>query len=1224
MSKIGLRRGLLALIALVLLFMGAFAAAVPYVARTALEKTASAELGRQVTVQSISANPFRLRITVQGLAIAEAAPAPGSFIAIDRLAISVSGRSLVHLAPVLDAVEIDGARLRIERLGEQRFNFSDIVARLQARPKPAQPAEPARFALYNIALVNGQIDFADRPRGRTHQVTELAFGVPFLSNLPAHLEVKVQPSLSARVDGTPLDLRGETRPFLETQESSLQLKLDGLDIPTYLGYAPIPLDLALPKGKLDTDLRVAFRGPLAARDGQPARAAELVVSGLASLREIDLRAPRTSPQALLRWDLLQLRFDELAPLAQRLVLEEIRLDAPEAWVVIDSDGQLNWQRFAQSALQREPRAPAAAAPQAAQPAPPSPWEVTVKKTTLDRGIVRLSDLRLGRFTQDLQDIRLSAQGLSTVENAPAATIDLKVGIVPQGTIGLSGVLALAPLAGELDCAADEVQLRLAARYLGRVIDGTLDGSTQVRGKLVVARQGDALRLALRDLSAEGRRIALRGPADSGAQLDIARLALQGGELDLTARRFSAARLAIDTPRVSVKRLAGGVIGWGRLVRSSQATEAPATTSPGPGKGSDPEQPGWSVALAAVEVSNGTVDWEDVSVEPAARLSLSAVAGTVRNVTSAGTTPMQLRLQAQSSGAAAGAVRGTLAVDGTARVEPLETDLRVDLRNFDLVPVWPYVADRLSVDFVRGELSSRSRLQLAASPAGPLRVKLDGGLRLVDLQVLSPGSNEELLRWQALDIERVNLALGEGPADIQLGTIALADFFARLVVSPQGRLNLVDVLPRPQAEPTTARAEPVLAAAPEQPTASGMPEARPRIRIDRVELTRGNVNFTDNFIRPNYTANLTEITGSLTALASDATEPATLQLAGSIDREAPVIIEGRLNPLAPKLLLDIRGSTKGVDLPRFTPYSAKYAGYPIEKGKLTMDVSYRIENDRLAANNHLFIDQLTFGERVDSPTATRLPVLLAVSLLKNSRGQIDLRLPVSGSLDDPKFSVGGIIVQVIVNLLTKVVTSPFTLLAAAFGSEAELGQVDFAPGSAALGAAQLERLDTLARALNDRPSLRMDVIGRAVTAADTAGLKQTQLEARLRAAKVRAQIRAGGASVAPETVSIDPAERSALLAAVYSDDRVVKKPRNALGMARTLPAAQMEQLLIDAFAVTPSELRALANARAAAVRDHLERQGKVARERLFLVEPKVDAAEDANSKTAPTRVDFALK
>lgn len=290
----------------------------------------------------------------------------------------------------------------------------------------------------------------------------------------------------------------------------------------------------------------------------------------------------------------------------------------------------------------------------------------------------------------------------------------------------------------------------------------------------------------------------------------------------------------------------------------------------------------------------------------------------------------------------------------------------------------------------------------------------------------------------------------------------------------------------------------------------------------------------------------------------------------------------------------------------------------------MDVSYRIENDRLAANNHLFIDQLTFGERVDSPTATRLPVLLAVSLLKNSRGQIDLRLPVSGSLDDPKFSVGGIIVQVIVNLLTKVVTSPFTLLAAAFGSEAELGQVDFAPGSAALGAAQLERLDTLARALNDRPSLRMDVIGRAVTAADTAGLKRAQLEARLRAAKVRAQIRAGGASVAPETVSIDPAERSALLAAVYSDDRVVKKPRNALGMARTLPAAQMEQLLIDAFAVTPSELRALANARAAAVRDHLERQGKVARERLFLVEPKVDAAEDANSKTAPTRVDFALK
>jgi hypothetical protein len=319
----------------------------------------------------------------------------------------------------------------------------------------------------------------------------------------------------------------------------------------------------------------------------------------------------------------------------------------------------------------------------------------------------------------------------------------------------------------------------------------------------------------------------------------------------------------------------------------------------------------------------------------------------------------------------------------------------------------------------------------------------------------------------------------------------------------------------------------------------------------------------------------------------------------------------------------------VDLPRFTPYSAKYAGYPIVKGKLSMDVSYKVENDKLAANNHLFLDQLTFGERVDSPTATKLPVLLAVSLLKNTRGEIDINLPISGSLDDPKFSVGGIIVQVIVNVLTKIVTSPFTLLAAAFGSDAELGYVDFAPGSAQLGKAQQQRLDTLGKALNDRPALRMDIIGRSTSAADVEGVKRAQLDARLRAAKVRAQIRAGGASVAPESVTLEPAERNALLAAVYADDKVVKKPRNAIGLARTLPAPEMEQLLLESIAITASELRALANARAAAVRDHLEQQGKVARDRLFLVEPKIDGADDAKpadgkAPRPPTRVDFVLK
>jgi hypothetical protein len=396
-----------------------------------------------------------------------------------------------------------------------------------------------------------------------------------------------------------------------------------------------------------------------------------------------------------------------------------------------------------------------------------------------------------------------------------------------------------------------------------------------------------------------------------------------------------------------------------------------------------------------------------------------------------------------------------------------------------------------------------------------------------------------------------------------------------------------------------------------------------IRIGQIELVRGNVNFTDNFIRPNYTANMTALNGSVTTLASDSAEPAQLKIGGLIDNEAPLAIEGRLNPLAPVLFLDIEGRTKGVDLPRLTPYSVKYAGYPIIKGKLSMDVKYKIEEGKLAANNHLFLDQLTFGERVESPTATKLPVLLAVRLLTNSRGEIDINLPISGTLSDPKFSVGGIIIQVIVNLLTKAVTAPFTLLAAAFGGGQELGLVEFAPGSAALAPEQAKRLDMLAKALNDRTGLRLDIIGRVDPALDTEGVKRAKLDGKLRAAKVRQAVRTSGESLDPATVTLTAEERAGLMATVYSAESIPDKPRNAIGIAKSIPPAEMEALILANLAVSPEDLRVLANQRATAVRNHLESAGKIDRDRMFLVEPKL-TAEGIQDKGATTRVDFSLK
>ena len=219
---------------------------------------------------------------------------------------------------------------------------------------------------------------------------------------------------------------------------------------------------------------------------------------------------------------------------------------------------------------------------------------------------------------------------------------------------------------------------------------------------------------------------------------------------------------------------------------------------------------------------------------------------------------------------------------------------------------------------------------------------------------------------------------------------------------------------------------------------------PPVRIGKITLQGGKVNFSDLFVKPNYTVTVDKVGGRVSGLSSAADTVADLELRGSYVGSALVQVVGKLNSLAAKSFLNIKADVSGVDLVPFSPYSGKYAGYNIQKGKLSRNVAYKLENNQLAAENRLFIDQLTFGDKVESPDATSLPVNLAIALLKNNRGEIDLNLPIAGSLDDPQFSVGGVIVQVIVNLFVKAVTSPFALLGSMFGGGEELSNIEFGP------------------------------------------------------------------------------------------------------------------------------------------------------------------------------------
>jgi hypothetical protein len=288
----------------------------------------------------------------------------------------------------------------------------------------------------------------------------------------------------------------------------------------------------------------------------------------------------------------------------------------------------------------------------------------------------------------------------------------------------------------------------------------------------------------------------------------------------------------------------------------------------------------------------------------------------------------------------------------------------------------------------------------------------------------------------------------------------------------------------------------------------------------------------------------------------------------------------------------------------------------------MDVNYHIRDRKLTAENKVYLDQLTFGEPVESPEATKLPVLLAVALLKDRNGVIDINLPISGTLDDPEFSVGGIIVRVLVNLISKAVTSPFSLLGAAFGGGEELSYLDFNAGLAVVSDPGKEKLASLARALTDRPSLRLEITGSADPVADLAGLKQARLDSRLRALKAEAMVKRGESVGEVDALAIRPDEYPQLLEQVYRAGKF-DKPKNVIGITKSVPVADMEKLILDNTQIGEADLRSLANDRAQIVRDWLVTQGKIPAARIFVLESRLGNA-DKNAKTPATRVDFSLK
>jgi hypothetical protein len=521
----------------------------------------------------------------------------------------------------------------------------------------------------------------------------------------------------------------------------------------------------------------------------------------------------------------------------------------------------------------------------------------------------------------------------------------------------------------------------------------------------------------------------------------------------------------------------------------------------------------------------------------------------------------------------------------------------------------------------GTFSTAGNLKLGISDNKEMKITYSGDALLANFSSIDKLNSDDFLKWKSLSFNGIQV--GTAPLSIEVKGISLADFYVRLAINADGTLNLQDILEKGEVKEAKKETTPP-PAQPKEGTAVPQKEKEPakNIKIESVTLQGGGIDFLDRSLQPEFSLKLSEMGGRVSGLSSEETSMGDVELRAKLNDYAPLEIVGKINPLKEDLYVDLKVRFKDIDLSPMTPYSGKYVGYTIEKGKLNFDLKYLISKKKLDSQNSIFFDQFNFGEKVESPKATKLPVKLAVALLKDRRGEIKLDIPVAGSLDDPKFSVWGIILKVIVNLVAKAATSPFSLLGAIGGGGEELSYVEFDYGSAVVAEPNLRKVNTLTMALQDRPALKMDLEGHVDLERDREGLKQYLFQRKLKTQKLNEMIKKGGSAIPVDEVKIEPSEHEKYLKLTYKGEKF-PKPKNILGMAKDIPSPEMEKLMQTHIEVKESDLRSLASQRAMSVKEAILKSGQVEPERVFIVEPK-SLAPEKKEKLKDSRVDFKIK
>lgn len=882
-----------------------------------------------------------------------------------------------------------------------------------------------------------------------------------------------------------------------------------------------------------------------------------------------------------------------------LHLQAVELDKPRNEVLFAKDGTLNLTQ-----LFKLP----ASEPKSEQP-PSDPFPLRIGSIKLSGGYLHFADQRPSEPIEFIyDDMNLELKNLSTLPD-DNADMTLVARGPNGGRVDWSGTLSLAPIASEGTLKITDGKMKLFWPYVRDAVPLVLEEGVfnlDTHYKLNLSKTTELL---LDKTSMRIAPFAIKAP-DGRPLVRLANLEVSETSIDLAKQLVTVGKVRSEKLETWAALERDGQLDWQKLFASQPAKATPkektepAAAEPTPEEqaAKQPSKP-WQVLLQDVQLRNYQVHLADRSQKEPVALDVGPLNVDLQGFDSLNQSPFNLKLDTGIG------KQGKLQAAGEVNLAPVTAKLDVSTRDIDLRIAQAYLSPFIRLELRSGMLASDLKVDLKSTE--PLAFTVAGKAQVNQLHTLDTIKDRDFVKWQQLNVDGLYYVHGD---TVAIDKVTLLQPYARFIINEDRTTNVDDLLiPQPAGAASSSQAK-----------AASAPASKPMgIRIGQININDGSANFADLTLTPNFATAVQQLNGQIGTIDNRKPAPAKVDVKGKVDRYAPVTIKGALNPFNPLASLDIATSFKRVELTTLTPYSGKFAGFRIRKGRLNLDLHYKITNGQLQAENKVVVEQLQLGEKVDSPDAVDLPIRLAVALLKDTEGKISIELPVSGDLNNPQFSVMPIVWQTLRNLVLRAAQAPFKFIGGliAGGGSEDLGNVSFAPGSSELNGEAQAALDKLASALKERPELRLEIEGTSAQSSDGPLIAQQRLEREYQATWYKILQRRGDKVPANASMLVvDDSDKPAMLEGIYRNRLKQQPPAEWQQLGRDERTAKLHEAVIKSWAESTALLRTLGQERASSIKDYLVDKGKLEDDRVYFIDTTLGQAEKDGRVITPMHLD----